>query len=74
LQYCGQKLKKWLGTEGYGRYLQKGWIHAAAAALTFPYVCACLFILANDGPSIRRILTVMVRSPGGGRGSVAARF
>jgi len=59
VHYYGVGLKKWLGKEGYRRYLQSAWIHALAVCLTFAYVAACLFLFANDGPEMRRIFAAI---------------
>jgi D-alanyl-lipoteichoic acid acyltransferase DltB (MBOAT superfamily) len=59
VHYYGIWLKKWLGKEGYKRYLQNPFIKALSISLTFGYVSACLFIFANDFPTMRKIISAI---------------
>jgi D-alanyl-lipoteichoic acid acyltransferase DltB (MBOAT superfamily) len=59
VHYHGIWMNKWLGREGYKRYLKNPFIKASSTALTFSYVAACLFIFANDFPTMRKILSVI---------------
>ena len=55
--FYGVGLKRWLGKEGYKRYVKNPWIRALAVVINFAYVAACLFLFANDFPTMQKILS-----------------
>ena len=56
VHYYTLSLKRWLGRDGYARYMANPWIRGASTLLTFSYTCVGLFVFANPLPQMIEIL------------------
>jgi len=59
VHYYGIGLKKWLGKEGYSRYMKNMWVQSLAVMLTFFYISACLFFFANNFSTMSKIFSIL---------------
>ncbi len=61
VHYYEIALKKRLGKKGYAEYLRNPYIHAAAVVVTFVWVSATLFFLANDWKAMGAVISALRR-------------